>query len=65
MQDEYAERMKWLTRPMRYMTDREVESALAERREALTHATTKMGEELCQVAIAKLEAEINGRRERA
>ncbi len=56
-----ASETKWHGRPLRHLTDKEVAIALQERREAMAQASSKMAEELCQIAVDRLEAELEGR----
>lgn len=54
---------RWHGRPLRYFTDSEIRDALSERQEARTTASG-MAADLCQIAIDRLQAELEGRNSR-
>ncbi len=53
-----ADRFQWHGRPFRHMTDREIDTAIQERQEALSKTKpTTMAYELISQAIERLETE--------
>ncbi len=60
MTEDY-ENWRWAGRPLRNLTDMEIDAALEQRREALASAKTEIARQFCQIALDKLIVEHEGR----
>jgi hypothetical protein len=56
-----ADNWRWAGRPLRNLTDKEIERAMEDRREAVASASTEMARQFCQIALDRLIAEHEGR----